>query len=366
MTERPSTAPEQLLRQLESVEEHEQRGRLKIFLGYASGVGKTFRMLDEGRRRRERGQDIVIGALQPGLSSESAQLALRLESIPLRRVQGINVIDIPAILRRSPEVCLIDGLAYDNPPASLHPKRWQDVAQLLEAGISVVTSVNLQHIEEKREQVEALTGKRVSQTVPLSFLQTADEIVLVDAPAEGRIRFSDDNGERDVRQKLSRTQLSELREIALFLAADVVDQQLERYLSNHGIVPSWGTQERILVFLTPECDARRMLESGARNRDRFHGELIVARLIHADWSVAQKRMMDIALSLAREKAAEIVELNGENAAAALLRFAHERSITQIFVSHKVRESWWERLFGTDLDKLIRSAEGMDVRVFPYR
>jgi len=363
LTDRKPT-PEQLLRQLETDEEHGSRGRLKIFLGYASGVGKSFRMLDEGRRRRERGQDVIIGAIQSNLSLDVMRVVSQLEIIPLQQVQGINVIDIPAILRRAPKVCVVDGLAYDNPPASTHAKRWQDVEQLLQAGISVITSLNLQHIEEKREQVEKITGKRVAQTVPLSFLQTADEIVVVDAPAESRVSFSDDT-RQSTGQNLSQAQLSELREIALFLAADVIDKQLERYLASHGIEQTWGTQERILVYISPEADARRMLDSGARNRDRFHGELIAAHLDRPDWSPAERRTVEEAMELARARKAEVVDLDGEDAVSAILQFARQRGVTQIFVGQKRGESWWDRVFGSDLDRLIRSAEGIDVRVFPH-
>jgi two-component system sensor histidine kinase KdpD len=356
--------PEQLLQQLENDEHEQSRGRLKIFLGYASGVGKSFRMLDEGRRRHERGQDVVLGAIQPNLPRDLLRSVSALEIIPLKSESGLPVMDVDAILRRSPKVCLVDGLAYDNPPASARQKRWQDVEQLLEAGISVITSVNLQYIEEKQEQVEAITGKHATQTVPLKFLQTADEIVVVDAPAESRISFSDDS-KPGVSQKLSQIQLSELREIALFLAADVVDKQLERYLASHGIEQSWGTQERILVCLSPDSNARRMLESGARNRDRFHGELIVAHMNRPEWSPEQRRLIEGAVQIAKAKNAEIAKLDGEDVAGAILEFARRRGITQIFIGHKSQEKWWERVFGSDVDRLIRSAEGIDVRVFPY-
>lgn len=335
-----------------------------MFLGYASGVGKSFRMLDEGRRRYERGQDVVVGAIQPRLSADVMHAVSTLEVIPLREVNGTAVMDVPTILRRLPKVCLVDGLAYDNPAGSIHEKRWQDVAQLLDAGISVITSVNLQHIEEKREEVEAITHKHVTQTVPLSFLQTADEIVVVDAPPESCMSVSEEGNSSAAR--LTQLQLSELREIALLLAADVVDKQLERYLERHGVEQLWGTQERILVCLTPGADAPRMLESGARNRDRFHGELIAAHLDRPDWSPEQREKVNQGVELARRKGAEIVVLDGEDPVATLLRFARQRGITQIYVGHKGRDKWWERAFGSDLDRLIRAAEGIDVRVFPHR
>lgn len=356
--------PEQLLEQLQAQEEHQGRGRLKVFLGYASGVGKSFRMLDEGRRRHERGQDVIVGAIQPRMSLDCLQTVTALEVIPLSSAENVPVMDVPAILKRLPKVCLVDGLAYDNPPGYPHQSRWQDVAELLDAGISVITSVNLQHIDEMRPQVEAITGKHVTQVVPLSFLQTADEIVVVDLPPEN-CRSSSEDGETSLPHRLSQLQLSELRELALLLAADVIDKQLGRYMERHGIEQSWGTQERILICIAPRADYTRMLESGARNRDRFHGELIAAHLNRPDWSPEERQRVTSGVEMAKEQGAEIVELDGEDAVDTILRFARQRGITQIYVGHKGRDSWWERCFGSDLDRLISSADGIDVRVFPH-
>jgi two-component system sensor histidine kinase KdpD len=356
--------PEQLLQQLQSEEEHQARGRLKVFFGYASGVGKSFRMLDEGRRRHERGQDVIVGAIQPRLAPELQQIVASMDVIPLKMVGNVTAMDVEAILERRPKVCLVDGLAYDNPPDFPHERRWQDVEQLLDAGISVITSVNLQHIEEMRPRVEAVTGKHIAQTVPLSFIQTADEIVVVDVPPESCKAVSDDGSTLKAHQ-LSQNQLSELRELALLLAADVVDKQLGRYLERNGIEQSWGTQERILVWLSPSSDAPRMLESGARNRDRFHGELIAAYMDRADRSPEQTSRVMGAVEYAKGKGAEVVEIKGEDFVDAVLTFARQRGITQIYVGHKGRDSWWERAFGSDLDRLISLAEGIDVRVFPH-
>jgi two-component system sensor histidine kinase KdpD len=345
---------------LQTDDEYQSTGRLKIFLGYASGVGKSFRMLDEGRRRSERGQDVVIGAVQPMLPADLAQTVSALEIIPVKQSDGVAVMDVPAILQRAPKVCLVDGLAYDNPPGSPNEKRWQDVAQLLTAGISVITSVNLQHIEEKREQVERITGKHVSETVPLEFLQTADEIVIVDAPPDTCLTSSQGKG-----RKLTQHQLSELREIALLLTADVVDKQLERYLTRNNIVQSWGTQERIMVCLSPRSDSGRMIAAAVRNRDRFHGEMIAIHLNRPEWSAEQRQAVEEGVALARKNCGEIVELDGEDAVATILEFARRRGVTQIYIGHKGHDSWWERCFGSDLDRLIQAAEGIDIRVFPH-
>lgn len=355
-------SPEQLLRRVESDERAQSRGRLKIFLGYASGVGKTFRMLDEARRRRERGQDVVVAAIQPECCPEGQAALAGLEIVPMLETWGQSQLNVAAILQRHPKICLIDGLAYDNPPGSPNPKRWQDVEQLLSAGISVVSSVNLQHIKEKGAEVEAVTGRHVEDTIPLSFLQTADEIVVVDAPPELCMREGKNGG----RTKLNEHQLSELREIALLLVADVVDKQLEGYLERHGIQQLWGTQERILVCLTPTADARRMLESGVRNRDRFHGELIAVDLNRSHWTEEKKRRVHEHVTLARDKGAEVVTFDpGENGIERLFQYARQRGITQIYIGRKSREGWRERAFGGDLDHLIRAAEGIDVRVFPH-
>ncbi|MGH9618655.1 MAG: hypothetical protein ACRD45_02940 [Bryobacteraceae bacterium] len=345
---------------LEPPEEDAARGRLKIFLGYASGVGKSFRMLDEGRRRRERGQDVVIAALQPKLSEEVRHVIAALEVIPSRTIGGTPVIDVEAILARRPKICLVDGLAHNNPAGSRRSTRWEDVTELLQAGISVIGSVNLQRIEEKSNQVQAITGRQFAETVPLHFLHAADEMVIVDAPA--RVAAEETAA---VTGKLTQKQLSELREIALLLAAEIVDKQLERYLARHGIEQLWGTQERILIWLSPQTDALRMLESGIRNRDRFHGELTAVYVRQPHWSPEQRRKLEHTVQLAREKGVEAMELEGEDTVETLLRHARHRGITQIYAGHRGPEHWWGRILGSALGRLIQQAEGIDVRVFPY-
>jgi len=355
-------SPEELLQQVQAEEAYERRGRLKVFLGYASGVGKSFRMLDEGRRRRERGQDVVVGAIQPKTTPEIEALLSKLEVIPLRQVDGVYVMDAPAILKRRPGVCLVDGLAYDNPPGSKHASRWEDVNDLLDAGISVVTSVNIQYIDDLRERVQRITGKHVTQTVPRSFLNSADEIVVVDAPPETAIAGDTQAGPRVAGPE---QKLSELREIALLLAADVVDRQLEGYLQRNGIPQTFGAQERILVAITPRANAAPMIASGKRNADRFHGDLIVVYVRQAEISADDQQALEQNLAIARAAQAKIEILDGQDPIETLLKYAHEHRITQIFVGHSTREQWWERFTGTPLDRLIRGANDIDVRVFPH-
>jgi two-component system sensor histidine kinase KdpD len=357
-------SPEELLQQAQAEEEYEQRGKLKVFLGYASGVGKSFRMLDEGRRRHERGQDVVVGAIQPTRSPEVEGVLGKLEVIPLRFVDDVAVMDVPAIMKRRPAVCLVDGLAYDNPAGSANQSRWQDVEQLLKAGISVITSVNVQYIDDLCDRVAKITGKKVSQTVPRSFLNSADEIVVVDAPPQMAIHRTND-GALETGRAGPEQKLSELREIALLLAADVVDRQLQAYLQRTGVTQTFGAQERILVCITPRANAQTMIESGKRNADRFHGDLTVAYVRQAEISAADQAALDRNLAIARATNARIEILDGEDPIETILHYAREHGITQIFVGHSTQERWWERFTGTPLDRLIDGADDIDVRVFPH-
>jgi len=353
----PRPDPEHLLRQVMAQERQAVRERLKIFLGYASGVGKTMRMLDEARRRQERGQDVVIGAVQTKRSTDDDALLSKFEVIPLR---AGGAIDLDAILSRKPGVCFIDGLAYDNPPGSRHAKRWEDVAELVESGITVVTSLNIQHIEEEREKAGRITGKHVTQTVPKSFVAQADEIVVVDVPSEMLMARTGEIADPDRARRLA-----ELREMTLLLAAEVVDRQLDDALEAQGADPVWSAHERVLVCITPRANASRMLASGKRNADRFHGDLLVAYVEQPGLAVEQQTRLDRVLYDARAMGAAIHMLEGDDAIDTILRFARANRITQIFVGHSLRESWWKRWMGGPLDRLIRGAEGMDVRVFPH-
>lgn len=353
--------PERLLRQVMAQEHQAARERLKIFLGYASGVGKSVRMFDEARRRRERGQDVVVAAVQPKRSPEVEAALACLEVIPLAEVNGVRVLDLDAVLKRAPGVCIVDGVAYDNPPGSRHPKRWQDVEELVNRGITVITSLNLQHIEELGDEVERITGKRARQTVPKRFLTLADEIVVVDVPSEMLLaraaEGSTDPGEA--------RRLSQLREMTLLLTAEVVDRQLEDYLHSHGGEEAWSTHERILVCLTPRANIGRMMESARLSAARFHGDLLVAYVEQPSLGAADREVITRALNNARAIGAEVHRLEGDDPIDTILRFAHAQRITQIFVGHSLRRKWQHRLTGGPLDRLIRDAESMDVRVFPH-
>jgi len=350
-----------LLRRVQADERRERRGRLKVFLGYASRVGKSYRMFDEGRRRKQRGQDVVVGAVQGAVTPDVQEILSCLEIVPtvLERHGGAEyrVIDMAALFRRNPGVCVIDGLAYFNPPGSRNPERWQDVEELLDRGISVLTAVNVQHIREKQDEVERIAGKRPSDSVPQAFLLEAEEIEVVDAPPEALIDRTDGVAPDSRR-------LAELRELALLLAADVVDRQLQDYLDSHGIAARWGAQERILVCLTPRSNAADMLKSGLRNKLRFHGALLVAYVDQRELSAEDRRSLDAHLALARDMEAEIHCLQGDDFVDTILNFAREQRITQLFLGHSSRGRAL-RLTRNATERLIDAAEDFDVRLFPH-
>ncbi|HYK39322.1 MAG TPA: hypothetical protein VEU98_04820 [Candidatus Eremiobacteraceae bacterium] len=323
-------------------------GRLKVFLGYASGVGKSFRMFDEGRRRKERGQDVVIGALQGKIPVEIEPLLATLETVPMLLIKNIPVMDVEAILLRHPQICLVDGLAYDNPPGSRNAHRWQDVEELLRAGITVVGSINLQYIEDQREAVEKLTGKRVTQTVPRDFLNAADEIVIVDAPTEKA-------GERR----------AELREMALVFSADVIDAGLQRYLRSHGIEQPWGTHERFLICFTPRANFDRMISSARRSAARFHCDVLAIYVRQPDLSSQDRESLEFGLSKARSEGLHVEVLDGADPVETIVQYARSHGISQIFVGHSAKRDLSTRFSGNPVTRLVRAARGIDVRVFPH-
>jgi two-component system sensor histidine kinase KdpD len=340
-----------------------QRGRLKIFLGYAAGVGKSFRMFDEGRRRKDRGQDVVVAAVQSTVPDDVAPIMANFEVIPVIESASDVAINVPAILARHPQVALVDALANDNPAGSPHEHRWEDVRDLLDAGVSVITSLNLHHIAERRDQVEQITGKRGKYVVPESFVQTADEIEIVDMPPEQILERT--GGRKGPEADAERHRLAELREMALLVTADVVDAQLDRYLRTHGVEETWGTEERLLVCLTPKSNAQMMISAARRNAFRFHGELIACHVRQPGISAAEQSRVDAALDMARQAGARVEVLDGKDPVETVLTFARRERVTQMFVGHSMDDGWRNRLFGAHLDRLIRGAENIDVRIFPH-
>jgi two-component system, OmpR family, sensor histidine kinase KdpD len=290
----------------------------------------------------------VVGATQTKIAPEIEPLLASLEIIPTLVIKGTDVMDVAAIHRRHPQICLVDGLAYDNPPGSRNAHRWQDVEELLRAGITVVGSVNLQYIEDQRDAVEKLTGKRVTQTIPREFLNTADEIVIVDAPTE---KGTD--------------RRTALREMALVLSADVIEVGLQRYLRSHGIEQSWGMHERFLICLTPRANFEKMIASAKRSAARFHCDVLAVYVQQKGLSSADSKQVNDALGKAKAAGLQVAVLDGEDPVTTIVQYARAHGITQIFVGHSAKRDLSTRVFGSAVSRLVREARGMDVRVFPH-
>jgi len=290
---------------------------------------------------------VVIGALPSQLSAGIEPLLNSLEIIPTVDREGVPIIDVPAILRRHPQVCIIDGLAYDS-PWGRHIHRWQDVDELLSVGINVVASVNLKHIEDQCANVQKLTGEKVTETIPRDFLNTADEIVVVDAPTEG-----------------APAELAELRQMALFLSADVIDAGLQRYLKKHEIEPEWRPHERLLVCLTPQSNPERMLASARQSAARFHCDVMAIYVKQPNLTSAQETELEAKVARARATGVRVDLLEGDHdPVGTIVQYARSHGITQLFVGYGTKVDWKTRLRGSLISRLIRAAEGMDVRVFP--
>src|SRR5215470_1898068 len=365
ISELPRPNPERLLKQVQAEESKRWGAKLKIFLGYAPGVGKSYRMLDEARRRRERGEDLVVGALQGQQSEEVQTIVRNLELISPLEIPSGEAVDVESVIRRSPQVCVIDPLAVKNSGGSRNAYRWQDVQELLRNGISVLTSVNLLHVEEYKDKVQAITGKDTAETIPKSFLLAADEIVIVDVPPDLCLWRQ---GEKLTSTGISNQQerkLSELRELALLLTAEVVDAQLETYVHAHGIEPVFGTHERFLICMTPHSNALPMIESGKRNKERFQGDLYAVYVCEPGQSRKDGAKIRRYLEAAEEAGATTEVLESDEPTSAIVDFARQKRITQIFISHSRHDGWRDRLFGDPVLRLMRAAEGIDVRVFPH-
>lgn len=365
VSELPRPSPERLLRQVQAEESKRWGAKLKIFLGYAPGVGKSYRMLDEARRRRERGEDVVVAAIQSQQSGDLQLLVQKLESVPPFQTPEGQAIDVEAVLRRSPQVCVIDPLAAQNPPGTRNAHRWQDVQELLRNGISVLTSVNLLHVEEYKEKVQAITGKDTNDTIPKSFLLAADDIVIVDVPTDLCLWRLGEKLTPTGISNLQERQLSELRELALLLTAEVVDAQLESYVHAHGIEPVFGTHERFLVCLTPHSNAPAMIESGERNKERFQGELYAVYVCEPGRSKRERATIRRYFDEAKKAGAATEILESDDPISAIVEYARQKRITQIFIGHSAHNTLRDRFFGDPVLRLIRAAEGIDVRVFPH-
>lgn len=349
------------------------RGRLKIYLGMSAGVGKTYAMLSDAHEDAERGVEVVIGCIETHGRRETEALLKDLEQIPLKTIDhrgvAISEFDLDAALTRAPEVILVDELAHTNAPGSRHAKRWQDIQELLDAGISVRTAVNIQHAESLRDVVAQVTGVFVSETVPDAFLESADEIELVDIPpeqlhqrlAEGKV-YIPEKIEQAMQGFFKRSNLLALRELALRLTAERVDDEMRRTRTLEQTHQTWHARSRVLVCLAANRMALRVVRAGRRLATSLHADFLAATVDSPRQSSRDRTRTDEAIALAEKLGAQTTTLAGEDIVAEVLRFAREQNVTTIIVGKPIKPRWRELMFGSVVDSLIRQSGDIDVLV----
>jgi len=376
-----------------------RRGRLRVYLGAAAGVGKTYAMLNEGRRRKARGTDVVVGYVEThGRAQTQAQLG-DLEVIPRKQLtyRGITLeeMDTEAIIARHPQVALIDELAHTNVPGLKHRKRYQDVQDILDAGIDVVTTLNVQHLESLNDLVASITGIEVRETLPDPILDEADEVELIDiAPHALRQRMKHGNIyppgriETALNNFFREGNLMALRELALRLTAQKTEAELQQYMAEHEIHKTWATTERVLVGFDHRPQSPQVIRDAWRLAHGLDADLIAVHIEPKGYSAlmhtvitflkyskdvgkhqaeAQRRLEEHA-RLAEDLGAEVVRTCSRDIARALVDIARERHITQLVLGQPGRGRWEEFLRGSVVNRVLRLTHGyeMDIHLVPMR
>lgn len=376
MTDETRKDPDLLLAAIRKTEPQPGRGRLKVFLGMCPGVGKTYAMLEAALQRRQEGKEVLIGVVETHGRAETAALFEgKLEVLPRKRTEYRGVLieefDLDAALQRRPQLLLVDELAHTNAPGSRHPKRYQDVLELLDAGISVYTTLNVQHLESRADAVQQITGVPVRETVPDSLLDDADEVELVDLTpeqlrqrlAEGKV-YLGERAEAASANFFREENLTALREMVLRFTAEHVDQDLRAAMRARNIAGPWKSGERLIVAVGPSPTSESLIR-WTRRAAAARDCPWVAVHVEGAWTLDEpaRQRLTRHLALARQLGAEIVTTSGENVPDALLRVARERNVTQIIIGKPGKGNWWSWVFGGSLlYRLLAKSGDIDVCV----
>jgi len=368
--------PELLLKEAQKEEERKHQGKLKVFFGAAPGVGKTYAMLEAAWQQRLEGREVVAALVETHGRFETDSLLAGLDILPRALIEYRGVIlkemDLDAVLSRKPQIALVDELAHSNAPGCRHKKRWQDVFELLAAGIDVYTTLNVQHLESLNDVVAQITGVVVRETIPDSVLDRADEIELVDIPPDGLLQRLKEGkvyvaqiAER-ARENFFRTgNLLALRELALRRTAERVDAQMESYRRAKGVREVWPAAERILVCIGANPRSIRLIRTAKRMAAGLRAEWL-AVTIEAPVKVrpSQQDLLQLAehMRLAESLGAETVTLSGHKVSEELLSYARSRNVTRIIIGKPTHPRWKDRLFGSVLDEVVRGSGDIDVYV----
>lgn len=360
--------------------EGQKRGRFKLFLGYAPGVGKTFSMLSEAVRRRSRGEDIVIGIVETHGRARTAELAAQLEQVPRKQIEYkgtlFDEMDVDAILARRPEVVLIDELAHTNIGSDLatggsaHTKRFQDVLQILEAEIDVLATLNIQHVESITPRVQSLTGITVRETVPDWVLDRADEIVLSDLTPEALVHrmsrgdiYPQERVERALGNFFRRGNLIALREMALQRVTRAVDRTLDDYVAQKKLSGHWQIAERVAVCISANPESRDLIARGARMAEAMNGEFVVLHVeVSEEVPENQKRALDANIQFAENVGAKVVRLKGRSVPATTAEYIAKNRITQVIFGRSAVKGWKQYLYYHALGQFMSNAPHVDVHI----
>lgn len=359
---------------LEQTAPERTRGRLKLFLGYAPGVGKTYNMLSEATRRRDRGEDVVIGIVESHGRPRTAELAAKIETIPRKQMEYRGVtfdeMDTDAILSRKPQVVLVDELAHTNIDGSRHKKRYEDVEELLARGIDVLATLNVQHIESIAPTVQSVTGVEIRETVPDWVVQRADEVVMADLTPEAlqtRMRRGDiyplDRAERALSNFFRRGNLIALRELTLQHISRAVDRTLTSYMDAKHIRQNWAIRERIAVCISSNPSSRYLISRGARMADAVEGELYVLHVVTDDaLSEERKRTLEANLQFARNLKAEVIQVKSNSVPKAAANFVCEKRITQVIFGRSAIHGLRKYLYHFAIQRFLNDAPTVDVHI----
>jgi two-component system, OmpR family, sensor histidine kinase KdpD len=366
-----SKTPEQWL---EEATPQKKQGIFKLFLGYAPGVGKTFNMLSEGIRRNSRGEDVVIGVVETHGRKGVAELSAKLETVPRRKIEykgaSFEEMDVDAILARKPQVALVDELAHTNIEGSKHTKRYEDVMDLLDAQIDVVSTMNIQHVESLMPTVQDITGVRVRETVPDWVLQRVTEIVMADLTPEAlqtRMKRGDiyplDRADQALGNFFRPGNLIALRELALQQVARAVDRSLESYLEKEGAGRSVGVRERIAVGISSSPAAQYLVARAARMSQRIDADLFVIYVdIGVDEDPQDQRSLAQNIQFAQNLGAQIVRTKGKSVAEEVAKVVREKHITQVVFGRSAQTGWRRYLYLSVIHKFLRDAPPVDVHI----
>lgn len=359
---------------LYSSQTEKERGRFKIFLGYAPGVGKTFSMLSEGIRRRGRGEDVVVGIVETHGRAGTGELAGKLEQVPRRTVEykgtTFSEMDVDAILARAPQVALIDELAHTNIEGSRFEKRYEDVLYLLENKIDILSTVNIQHVESLNPRVQALTGVAVRELVPDWVLDRADEIVISDVTPEAlvtRMRRGDiypaDRIERSLANFFRKGNLIALREMALQRVTRAVDRTLDEYVKRKRLGAHWAIAEKVAVCISAGLQARDLIARGARLAEALDAEFYVLHVTDkSDANDEDRQMLENSLSFGKRLGAQIVLLPSGDTAKVTSAYIREHRITQAIVGRSATHGLRSYLYYYALQKFMAEAPHVDLHI----